>query len=67
MVAVGYTIMGEQAGPKQLVADVCRAEQVGFDFIASDHRSAWLEAQGHSPYVFFDWAASDLLSELRKL
>ena len=53
MVAIGYTIMGEQAGPKQLVADAIRAEEVGFDFLAaSDHHSPWLEEQGHSPYVW---------------
>src|SRR4051795_9292294 len=53
MVAIGYTIMGEQAGPKQLVADAIRAEQAGFDFIAaSDHYSPWLEEQGHSPYTW---------------
>jgi G6PDH family F420-dependent oxidoreductase len=53
MVAFGYTIMGEQAGWKQLVADAVRAEDVGFDFLAaSDHYSPWLEEQGHSPYVW---------------
>jgi G6PDH family F420-dependent oxidoreductase len=53
MVAIGYTIMGEQAGPKQLVADAIRAEQVGFDFLAaSDHYSPWLEEQGHAPYTW---------------
>jgi G6PDH family F420-dependent oxidoreductase len=53
MVAIGYTIMGEQAGPKQLVADAIRAEEVGFDFVAaSDHFSPWLESQGHSPYTW---------------
>ena len=53
MVAIGYTIMGEQAGPKQLVADAEHAERAGFDFVAaSDHFSPWLEEQGHSPYVW---------------
>ena len=43
MVAFGYTVMGEQAGPKQLVADAPRAEAAGFDFIAaSDHYFPWL-------------------------
>jgi hypothetical protein len=38
MVALGYTIMGEQSGPKQMVADPRRAEAAGFDLIAaSDH------------------------------
>jgi G6PDH family F420-dependent oxidoreductase len=49
----GYTMMGEQAGPRQLVTDVVRAEQVGFDFaVASDHYSPWLDVQGHSPYTW---------------
>src|ERR1700704_2273006 len=53
MVSIGYTIMGEQAGPKQLVGDAVRAEQAGFDFIAaSDHVFPWLQEQGHSPYVW---------------
>lgn len=53
MVSLGYTIMGEQAGPKQLVADAVRAERAGFDFLAaSDHFSPWLEEQGHSPYTW---------------
>jgi G6PDH family F420-dependent oxidoreductase len=53
MVSIGYTIMGEQAGPAQLVDDAVRAEQVGFDFLAaSDHHAPWLEEQGHSPYTW---------------
>jgi len=53
LVSIGYTIMGEQAGPKQLVADAIRAEEVGFDFIAaSDHYFPWLDEQGHSPYTW---------------
>src|SRR5215218_4878699 len=53
MVSIGYTIMGEQAGPKQLVADAVRAEEIGFDFLAaSDHYNPWLEEQGHSPYTW---------------
>jgi alkanesulfonate monooxygenase SsuD/methylene tetrahydromethanopterin reductase-like flavin-dependent oxidoreductase (luciferase family) len=35
---IGYTMMGEQAGPKQLVREVALAEQAGFDFaVISDH------------------------------
>ena len=53
MVKIGYTVMGEQAGPKQLVADAQRAEAAGFDFIAaSDHYFPWLAEQGHSPYTW---------------
>lgn len=50
MVRIGYTMMCEQAGPRQLVRDVARAEEVGFDFaVISDHYSPWLASQGHSP------------------
>jgi alkanesulfonate monooxygenase SsuD/methylene tetrahydromethanopterin reductase-like flavin-dependent oxidoreductase (luciferase family) len=53
MVSFGYTVMGEQAGPKQLVTDAQRAEAAGFDFIAaSDHYFPWLAEQGHSPYTW---------------
>ncbi|QLH25038.1 LLM class F420-dependent oxidoreductase [Streptomyces sp. Rer75] len=49
----GYTMMTEQAGPRQLVEDVVRAEQVGFDFsVTSDHYFPWLDSQGHSPYAW---------------
>jgi G6PDH family F420-dependent oxidoreductase len=49
----GYTLMGEQSAPRQLVADAVQAEQAGFDFaVSSDHYYPWLEAQGHSPYAW---------------
>jgi G6PDH family F420-dependent oxidoreductase len=49
----GYTMMCEQRGPKDLVADVVFAEQAGFDFaVISDHYSPWLAEQGHSPYAW---------------
>src|SRR3954454_15716577 len=50
MVNIGYTLMGEQAGPAQLVRDAAAAEQAGFGLaVISDHISPWLDAQGHSP------------------
>ena len=53
MTLIGYTMMCEQAGPKQLVRDVALAEEAGFDFaVISDHYSPWLESQGHSPYAW---------------
>jgi G6PDH family F420-dependent oxidoreductase len=49
----GYTMMCEQAGPQQLVRDVRRAEEAGFDFsVISDHYQPWLDSQGHSPYAW---------------
>jgi G6PDH family F420-dependent oxidoreductase len=51
--AFGYTMMTEQAGPVQLVADLQRAEAAGFDFsVISDHYAPWLEEQGHAPYCW---------------
>lgn len=53
MTLIGYTMMCEQAGPKQLVRDVALAEEAGFDFaVISDHYSPWLSSQGHSPYAW---------------
>ena len=53
MTLIGYTMMGEQAGPKQLVRDVALAEEAGFDFaVISDHYFPWLDVQGHAPYAW---------------
>ncbi|MEU3908536.1 LLM class F420-dependent oxidoreductase [Streptomyces goshikiensis] len=53
MVRFGYTMMTEQAGPRELVEHVAAAERAGFDFsVTSDHYSPWLAAQGHSPYAW---------------
>src|SRR6202049_1583551 len=53
MSQIGYTMMCEQAGPKQLVRDVALAKQSGFDFaLLSHHYFPWLDSQGHSPYAW---------------
>jgi G6PDH family F420-dependent oxidoreductase len=53
MVAIGYTLMTEQRGPRDLVADGVEAERVGFDFaVSSDHYFPWLKEQGHAPYAW---------------
>ncbi|MFI8992838.1 LLM class F420-dependent oxidoreductase [Streptomyces sp. NPDC053542] len=53
MVDVGYTMMTEQAGPRELVEHVVMAEQAGFDFsVTSDHYFPWLASQGHAPYAW---------------
>jgi G6PDH family F420-dependent oxidoreductase len=50
---IGYTMMCEQSGPKELVRDVRMAEDAGFDFsVISDHYFPWLDEQGHSPYAW---------------
>ncbi|MDX2649853.1 LLM class F420-dependent oxidoreductase [Streptomyces sp. PA03-1a] len=53
MMQFGYTMMTEQAGPRDLVAHVTRAEEAGFDFsVTSDHYFPWLDEQGHAPYAW---------------
>src|SRR3954454_2682101 len=47
---LGYTMMTEQAGPRDLVSHVVAAEEAGFDFaVSSDHFFPWLDEMGHSP------------------
>ena len=64
MTLIGYTMMCEQAGPKQLVRDVALAEQAGFDFaVISDHYFPWLDSQGHSPYAWSVLGAAAAVTE----
>jgi G6PDH family F420-dependent oxidoreductase len=50
---IGYTMMCEQSGPKELVRDVAMAEAAGFDYaVISDHYFPWLDEQGHAPYAW---------------
>ena len=47
---LGYTLMTEQSGPKDLVSYAVGAEQAGFDFaVSSDHYFPWLDEMGHAP------------------
>ncbi len=53
MTNFGYTLMTEQAGPRELVGHAVAAERMGFDFeVMSDHYFPWLSAQGHAPYAW---------------
>ena len=53
MASIGYTLMTEQSGPRELVGYAAAAEKVGFDFeVSSDHYFPWLEAQGHASYAW---------------
>jgi G6PDH family F420-dependent oxidoreductase len=57
----GYTLMCEQAGPRELVRDAVRAERAGFDFeVISDHFSPWLDSQGHAPNA---WATLGAIAQ----
>jgi G6PDH family F420-dependent oxidoreductase len=53
MLRLGYKLMSEEHGPKDLVENAERAEKAGFDFAAiSDHFFPWIEEQGHSPLAW---------------
>jgi G6PDH family F420-dependent oxidoreductase len=53
MVQIGYTMMTEQSGPRDLVKNAVGAEHAGFDFsVISDHYMPWLASQGHAPYAW---------------
>ena len=50
MAKVGYTLMTEQAGPKDLVRWAARAEDSGFDLlVSSDHFSRGWTSRGTRP------------------
>lgn len=52
-VSFGYTLSSEEHGPRELVANAAAAEESGFDFVSvSDHYHPWVQAQGHSPFVW---------------
>lgn len=64
MVAIGYSLMTEQRGPADLVTDAVLAEDAGFDFSTiSDHFHPWVEAQGHSGYM---WSMLGAISQVTK-
>ena len=53
MVQYGYTLSSEEHPPTALVRNAKRAEDLGFDFLSvSDHYHPWVDAQGHSPFVW---------------
>lgn len=53
MVAFGYTLSSEEHAPATLLRNAQRAEEAGFDFVSvSDHYHPWVQAQGHSPFVW---------------
>ncbi len=62
MTRFGFTLMTEQSGPRSLVSQARRAEEVGFDFeVMSDHYFPWLSAQGHAPYA---WSVLGAVAEV---
>jgi G6PDH family F420-dependent oxidoreductase len=62
MVDFGYTLMTEQAGPRELVRHAAGAERAGFAFeVMSDHYFPWLDSQGHAPNA---WSVLGAVSQV---
>ena len=62
MTRIGYTLMTEQSGPRELVRYAEQAEAAGFDFeVCSDHYFPWLDSQGHAPYA---WSVLGAVSQV---
>jgi coenzyme F420-dependent glucose-6-phosphate dehydrogenase len=60
-VSYGYTLSSEEHPPARLVELAGQAEDHGFDVVSiSDHLHPWVEAQGHSPFV---WAVLGAVAE----
>jgi coenzyme F420-dependent glucose-6-phosphate dehydrogenase len=50
---IGYWLASEEHGPRELVENAKRAEDAGFGhLLISDHIHPWVDAQGHSPFVW---------------
>jgi G6PDH family F420-dependent oxidoreductase len=50
---LGYFLSSEENGPTDLLWQARRAEQAGFAGLwISDHFHPWIDAQGHSPFVW---------------
>jgi hypothetical protein len=50
---IGYFLSSEETGLRELVANAAKGQAAGFgDLWISDHYHPWLDAQGHSPFVW---------------
>ena len=53
MTRLGYALSSEEHAPSDLVRYASLAEGAGFEFaLISDHYHPWIDAQGHSPFVW---------------
>ncbi len=53
MTKFGLTLSSEEHPPSRLVEIAALAEEYEFDFVSiSDHYHPWVDAQGHSPFVW---------------
>ncbi|MDX6543509.1 MAG: hypothetical protein QOK32_1112 [Gaiellaceae bacterium] len=61
MSELGYALSSEEHAPGELVRNAARAEEAGFTFaLISDHIHPWVDAQGHSAFV---WSAIGAIAQ----
>ena len=61
---IGYWLSCEEHDPKALVEHARLADEAGFEFaLISDHYHPWVDAQGHSPFV---WSVLGAIAEARE-
>jgi len=64
MSELGYALSSEEHAPGELVRNAVRAEEAGFTFaLISDHIHPWVDAQGHSAFV---WSAIGAIAQATK-
>jgi G6PDH family F420-dependent oxidoreductase len=62
---IGFFLASEEFGPAELLDQARAAERAGFEALwISDHFHPWLDAQGHSPFV---WSTIGALSQVCRL
>src|SRR5919199_2009433 len=62
---IGYFLSSEEYTPAELIEQARGAEQAGFSALwISDHYHPWVDAQGHSPFV---WSTIGALSQVCRL
>ena len=68
MTELGYALSSEEHAPGELVRNAARAEEAGFTFaLISDHIHPWVDAQGHSAFVWSEIGAIAQATERLKL
>lgn len=65
---IGFKLIAENFGPKEVVRQTVRAEEVGFDFVeVSDHFHPWVPEHEHAGFAFSMLSAAAMKTERIRL